>query len=394
MATTRPKASPMRFIHTADWQIGMRAVHVGAVAPRVREERLAAARRLIAIAREKAVDFILVAGDVFEDNAVDPVLVRKVADILEAFGGPVFVLPGNHDPLEPGSVWDRTVWSETKHVTILREAAPVEIPGGTLFPCPARSRHGGADPTAWIPVAGEGHRVGVAHGTLEGIETSEREFPIPRAAAERAQLDYLALGHWHSTVIYAAPSGAVRMAYAGTPEPTSFGERDSGNALLVEIDAPSAAPRVTPLPTGGLSWARVERAIRVPDDLATVRHDVETIENPEHTLIEVRLSGVLARSGQEALRAIDEILQARFLFGRLVASDLRPLPDDPSWLDALPAGVLREAGARLQQLSDPAFVGGRPEGVSAEVATRALIELCALAQEVSPDNDPETEAGR
>ena len=33
----------MRFVHTADWQIGMRAAHVGGAGPRVREERLAAA---------------------------------------------------------------------------------------------------------------------------------------------------------------------------------------------------------------------------------------------------------------------------------------------------------------------------------------------------------------
>lgn len=386
-------ATPMRFIHTADWQIGMRAVHVGAVAARVREERLAAARRVIDLAREKGAGFILVAGDVFEDNAVDPVVVRQVADILAAFGGTVFILPGNHDPLEPGSVWDRALWSETKNVTILRDAAPADIPGGTLFPCPARSRHGGADPTAWIPLAADGIRVGVAHGTLEGIETSEREFPIPRAAAARARLDYLALGHWHSTATYTDAAGAVRMAYAGTHEPTSFGERDSGNALLVEIDAPGAAPRVTPVPTAGLCWTRVERSIRVPEDLAAVRREIEAIADPARTLLEVRLSGVMARAGQEGLRAIDEILRARFLFGRLAAAGLRPLPDDPSWLDSLPVGLLREAGARLQRLSDPALVGARPEGIAPEVATRALIELCALAQEAGAETGPVPASG-
>jgi len=30
----------MKFLHTADWQIGMRAAHVGAAGTRVREERL------------------------------------------------------------------------------------------------------------------------------------------------------------------------------------------------------------------------------------------------------------------------------------------------------------------------------------------------------------------
>ena len=40
-----------------------------------------------------------------EDNAVDRVQVQKVADVLAAFTGPVYLIPGNHDPFSPGSVW-------------------------------------------------------------------------------------------------------------------------------------------------------------------------------------------------------------------------------------------------------------------------------------------------
>ena len=42
--------------------------------------------------------------------------------------------------------------------------------------------------------------VGLAHGTVEGVPQDPPEFPIARDAAARAGLDYLALGHWHSTV--------------------------------------------------------------------------------------------------------------------------------------------------------------------------------------------------
>jgi hypothetical protein len=43
----------MRFLHTADWQIGMKAAHVGAVGQRVRDERLAAARRVMEEAAQR-----------------------------------------------------------------------------------------------------------------------------------------------------------------------------------------------------------------------------------------------------------------------------------------------------------------------------------------------------
>ena len=83
----------MKFLHTADWQIGMRAAHVGAAGVRVREARLEAARRVIETGREAGVEFVVVCGDTFEDNGVDRVLVQKIVDILAGFGGLVYVIP-------------------------------------------------------------------------------------------------------------------------------------------------------------------------------------------------------------------------------------------------------------------------------------------------------------
>ena len=91
----------MRFLHTADWQIGMKASHVGEAGTRIRDERLEAARRVVGAARSAATDFILVAGDTFEDNGVDRVLVQKLADILAAFGGPVYSLGCGRQRLTP-----------------------------------------------------------------------------------------------------------------------------------------------------------------------------------------------------------------------------------------------------------------------------------------------------
>jgi len=50
----------MRFIHTADWQIGMKAAHVGKAAERVRTARLETIRRIQHFARESIAEFVLV----------------------------------------------------------------------------------------------------------------------------------------------------------------------------------------------------------------------------------------------------------------------------------------------------------------------------------------------
>ena len=94
----------MKFLHTTDWQMGMKTNLGNKTAERVREARMEAAERVIQVAQENKAGMILFAGDMFEDNAVDRSLVRKVVEILKSFGKPVFIIPGNHDPLVPSSV--------------------------------------------------------------------------------------------------------------------------------------------------------------------------------------------------------------------------------------------------------------------------------------------------
>lgn len=369
----------MKFLHTADWQIGMKAAHVGAVGQRVRDERLAAARRVVQAAKDSSAEFMLVAGDTFEDNGVDRVLIQKVADILAEFGRPVYIIPGNHDPVVPGSVWEHPAWKSHGQIHVLKQAEPVEIPGGILYPCPVREKRSTRNPTAWInPDGAQGIRIGLAHGTVEGVSHEEPDYPVPRDAASRAGLDYLALGHWHSTVPYSVPDDSVRMTYSGTHEPTKFGERDSGNVLLVEISEVGSPPIVTSVRTGGFRWTVIEESLREPGDLVRVREEIEALENPGTILLELRLSGLLSAQERDDLLRLQELLTARFLYGRINTASLRPAPHDDSWLAGLPVGVVREAAVRLRALADPGYTGQRPEGTSAEVAVRALLELYAL----------------
>ncbi len=364
----------MRFIHTADWQIGMKASALGAAGARVREERLAAARRVIEVAEKHGVDFMLVAGDTFEDNAVDRVLVQRVADILNSFSGPVFVIPGNHDPLVPGSVWEHPAWKSAANVHVLKEEAPVDVPGGVLFPCAVHEKHSGRNPAAWIPseVTG-GIRIGLAHGTVEGVRQDEPDYPIFRDAPRRAGLDYLALGHWHSCTTYPGVDGAPHMAYSGTHETTRFGERDSGNVLIVEISGPGAPPTITPVRTGRFVWITTGKEVRESGDLAGIREQIESFENPGDTLVDVVVSGLLVAGERAELDHIEHILSSRFLWGRLDASRLQPSPEDETWIDNLPPGIIRDAAMRLRD--NP--------GASPEITARAIMELYAIAGEVT-----------
>ena len=117
-----------------------------------REARLEAARRVIETGRRKrGWSLSSSAGIHSRTDGVDRVFVQKIVDILAGFGGLVYATPGNHDPFMPGSVWEHPAWRSNERVHVLREEIPIDVPGGTLFPCPLREQHSGKDPTMWIP---------------------------------------------------------------------------------------------------------------------------------------------------------------------------------------------------------------------------------------------------
>ncbi len=360
----------MKFLHTSDWQIGMGAAHVGEAGDRVRRERLRAAERVVAAAREAGAEFLLLAGDTFEHNGVDRPSVQQVGDILAAAGRPVFLIPGNHDPLTPGSVWEHPVW-QAANLHVLRTAEAVDLGSAKLFPCPLVEAHSRRDPTLWItPDGGNTIRIGMAHGSVEGV-SDDLDYPIARNAPGRAGLDYLALGHWHSYAPYSDAQATVRMAYSGTHETTKFGERESGNALIVEIASPSGAPLIQPVRTGGLAWRDVVCDLRTAGQVEEVFSEIDGIEKPDSALVRIRLTGLIFAADLPKFRQLRDIMDSnRFLFGRMDDSGLRPAPEDAAWVDALPDGILREAALRLRE-------------TDGETAANALIELYSLAQEVS-----------
>jgi DNA repair exonuclease SbcCD nuclease subunit len=219
----------IRFLHVADLHLGLRVTRFDEDAcNRVGEARFTALQQLRERAAQLKVDFIMVAGDVFDDHSISRSDASRAFPILESSRDscPVFIIPGNHDPLVPGGVWDRDPWMrEQPHlrVNFLRKSEPVPVPNlpVTINPCPLRQRRSMEDPTAWIekhpPTDDERTiRIGLAHGSLNIMRLPEDDHLIRPDAADHYRLDYLALGHWHKRSLHKSSDGVDRTAYSGT----------------------------------------------------------------------------------------------------------------------------------------------------------------------------------
>lgn len=368
----------MKFVHTADWHIGMK---FSSFDPRkanaAREERLDAGRRVVDLANKQQAEFILIAGDLFHDNTVDSSMVRDTASILGKFNGDVFIIPGNHDPLIPGSVWDNSLsWKNQKNVKIFRDNQHEEVGECVLYPCVATAKYNSSDPTAWIDATKQNQiSIGIAHGNLDVLQLEAKDIPISKDAASKAGLDYLALGHWHSMKIIGQP-GSQRMAYSGTHETGSFGEIDSGYALIVEIANRESPPVITPFKTGALEWRKEEKDIRLQTDLENVIRYISSINSPDKTILALTLTGFLLPDTLDELDRLTLDWKKRFISFSVDTSAMRITPKDDEWLDNLPDGIIRMTASELISMA-------KTSDQEAEKALEALMELYRISHEVA-----------
>jgi predicted phosphodiesterase len=345
--------------------MGMKALQAGEKAKQVRAKRFETAAQVVELAKRESVDFVLLAGDLFEHHDVDEAVVRKTVAVLDGFAPiPVFVLPGNHDPLVAGGVWDRQSWERAgDHVALLREAA--EIPVGddvALYAAPLKQKQSTLDPTARMPARAAGDkriRVGIAHGTL-GIFPESINFPIAASRADEAGLDYLALGDWHGFVQHG------RSVYSGTIEQTSFGEKNSGNVAIIEISNAGAEPVISRHHVGLLQWSEHQPRIRDVTDVEHLRKAFPGgVPLPAQLLrILPQLDPTVPPGVLDELRSLRDQLQEEAFFLDWPAETLAAVPDTPV---ALPEGLLAEVDEDLGAILD----GRIPEGPSREVAAAA-----------------------
>ncbi|MEL6422141.1 MAG: metallophosphoesterase, partial [Pseudomonadota bacterium] len=186
----------VRFIHTADWQIGKPFTQFPKDwQVRLTDARLDAIDRMAQLARDNRAAFVLVAGDLFDSDGLGGVTLQApFARMAEAAPVHWHVLPGNHDPARPGGIWDRAARAGLPgNVTVHTTPVPVEIGHDvTLLPAPLIARRVANDPTVWMDDATStpgNIRLGLAHGAIGRYGSDDHaSVPLDPARAEKASL--------------------------------------------------------------------------------------------------------------------------------------------------------------------------------------------------------------
>ena len=293
----------MKFIHTSDWQIGMtRAFLSQEAAARYSQARIDAIRALGQLAEEHDAQFMVVAGDVFESNQLSAQTLSRALDALNSVPVPVFLLPGNHDPLDASTIFRSKAFRDQArgHIIVVENNEPVPVPGLAnveVVGAPWFSKRPAVDLCAQAlktlePAPGV-TRILLGHGQVDSLSPDQSQpGVVSEARLEQAladgQVHYVALGDRHS-LTNVGTSG--RLCYSGTPLVTDFDEVDPNKALLVELDTDTDTCTLTPLNTGFWEFQALQRDINAPEDLAAFAQWLDAVRGKECTVLKVGFTG-------------------------------------------------------------------------------------------------------
>ncbi|OBG26772.1 exonuclease SbcCD subunit D [Mycobacterium sp. 852002-51057_SCH5723018] len=379
----------MRFLHTADWQLGMtRHFLAGDAQPRYSAARRDAVAGLGALAAEVGAEFVVVSGDVFEHNQLAPQVIGQSLEAMRAIGIPVYLLPGNHDPLDASSVYTSALFSAERpdNVTVLDHPGIHEIrPGLEIVAAPWRSKSPTTDLVAEVleglpPEAEPVTRILVAHGGVDTLDPDRDKPSLIRlaninGALARGAVHYVALGDKHSLT---KVGGAGRVWYSGSPEVTNFDdvESDPGHVLVVDIDESDSARTVAVEPRRVGRWRFVTLHRQVDDsrDIADLDLNLDLMTEKDRTVVRLALTGSLTVTDRAALDACLDRYARLFAHLRTWDShtDLAVIPADGEFTDL---GIGGFAAAAVEELVSTARDPDAESAVDAQAALALLLRL-------------------
>ena len=235
----------VKFIHAADLHLdspfkGMEMNVPASVWERMKQSTFQSFERIIDKAIQERVDFVLLAGDLYDAETRSlraQVFVREQMKRLAQYEIPVYMIHGNHDHL--GGSWAAIEFPENVHVftepyveekSFYKDGELLASIYGFSYLQQAVTDNMTAQ---YTKMSDAPFHIGMLHGSVEGGDAEHNRYaPFQIRELKEKQFDYWALGHIHKREILAEEPYIV---YPGNIQGRHRKETGEKGAYLVEI---------------------------------------------------------------------------------------------------------------------------------------------------------------
>jgi len=241
-----------RILHLADLHLDASFASSGlptAVGSWRRVDLNSTLERILTLAREREVDAVTIAGDLFEqDYTLPDTLVWLKQQFAQLAPIQVFIAPGESDPYTDNSLYTLIRWPKNVTIFSQRWLSPVELApnihlwGAANPPTQNRKRfdhfQADRDGTNLLLL----HAMDLAQDQTKQTST----FLIDVATIEAAGFDFALLGHQHRARLW--PKKRPRCIYSGSPEPLMPDQSsEAHHVALLTIEDGVCTPELIPV---------------------------------------------------------------------------------------------------------------------------------------------------
>lgn len=304
----------IKFIHAADLHLDSPFVGLkhmpSKLFKRVRESTFRSFAKIIQFAIEEKVDFILLSGDLYDEDERSlkaQLRLKREFERLEEVGIQVFIIHGNHDHMS--GKWIDLEWPANVHVfssqyvemkEFRRNGTPLAYIYGYSYP--SRAVHENMVSQYKKKDNPSVYHIGMLHGSEEGNQEHDVYCPFRLNELIEKEFNYWALGHIHKRQILHEETALI--AYPGNIQGRHRKETGAKGCYFVEME--EGMTKNTFISTEEVLWEEVDVSIDGLQHFSELMHRCEHIidmvrrkNKPVCLTISFTGSGVLANTLQQ-----------------------------------------------------------------------------------------------
>lgn len=300
----------VKFIHTGDLHLGLQFENASfslEYANKRRREIWETFDRIVQRAKEKEVDLLLIAGDLFEDEYCSVGDIKRIRGTLKALKKTrVIITTGNHDCINQNSLYNLIDWPDNVYIFQNDELTRIEFENintvvwGLSWTKKQEKRNLVDD----IEIENDKINFLVVHGDV--FNNNSGYLPINKDKIKG--FEYVCLGHIHKPQFI-----SKNIAYCGSPEPLDFGE--TGIHGIIEGTATKSGISVEFIPFSKREFVIKNVELDGSMDFQSIVRSIITCDseiNRRNNLYRVILTGMIDRDVKLDIVELEEVLRDEF----------------------------------------------------------------------------------
>ncbi len=309
----------INFIHTGDLHLGSQfrsASFQGSIGKSRRFELWETFKRIINRANENSVDFLFIAGDIFEEDFFNLGDIKRVRNIFGDLDNTnVIISTGNHDTLKVNSLYNLIEWPENVYIfssdnleKICFDNLNTTVWGFSW----EKKEYKTSNFLKFKELDLDKINVLLIHGDI--LSKDSVYLPLDKSMLTKMGFDYIALGHIHKPQFI-----SENICYCGSPEPLDFGETGTHGIIEGTIEKSQVNKKLIDF---SQRQFLIEN-IRI-DSLMSYDEIIENIlncdkyENRMKNLYRILLTGVIDRDINLDIKDLESCLSDEFYYIEII----------------------------------------------------------------------------